>query len=276
MPEKFSIRSIESSNDLKFIAELQELVWGAEGRIPIPLMLAMIKNGGIIVAAVEEISGLYSGFCLGFSGQTEEGDNFLYSHMLAIHPQFRNKGLGTLLKIKQREVASDKGYSDMKWTFDPLEIRNGYLNICKLGGNIEAYKPNYYGYMDDKINKGLPSDRFILSWDCQTDLKTLIELKQDQHDHWKNYSPALTWHEQGEFPIVSSVSINEKAFGLLVPIPVDIEEMKTKCMEEVIKWRECVRSVMLKLLQANYKIVGVHRSDTMVNYYVLEKLIKVE
>ena len=41
--------------------------------------------------------------------------------------------------------------------------RNAKLNILKLGVDISAYYPNFYGDMPDELNAGDESDRVMAS-----------------------------------------------------------------------------------------------------------------
>ncbi|MGW6251617.1 hypothetical protein ACWF7H_19985 [Peribacillus butanolivorans] len=55
---------------------------------------------------------------------------------MAIHLQYRNQEIGEQVKLKQREWKIEYGYEKLIWTFDPLEVKNGYLNLSKLGEYI--------------------------------------------------------------------------------------------------------------------------------------------
>jgi len=73
------------------------------------------------------------------------GHSYLYSHMLAVKAEHRNAGLGRRLKLFQREDALARNFELMEWTFDPLEIKNAYLNLEKLGAIARRYNVNQYG-----------------------------------------------------------------------------------------------------------------------------------
>ena len=45
----------------------------------------------------------------------------------------------------QREDALARGIELIEWTFDPLEIKNAYLNLEKLGAIARRYNINQYG-----------------------------------------------------------------------------------------------------------------------------------
>jgi predicted GNAT superfamily acetyltransferase len=52
----------------------------------------------------------------------------------------------------------------MEWTFDPLEIKNAYLNIHRLGAVVREYRPNFYGLSSSRLQGGLPTDRLLAEW----------------------------------------------------------------------------------------------------------------
>jgi len=84
--------------------------------------------------------------------------------MLAVRNDHRNGGLGRRLKLLQREDALARGIELIEWTFDPLEIKNSYLNIEKLGAVARRYNINQYGITSSPLQGGLPSDRLIAEW----------------------------------------------------------------------------------------------------------------
>ena len=84
--------------------------------------------------------------------------------MLAVRESYRNQGLGAQLKREQRLEALGRGIRRIEWTFDPLEIKNAYLNIHKLGAIVCAYEVNFYGVFSSQLQGGLPSDRLVAEW----------------------------------------------------------------------------------------------------------------
>jgi predicted GNAT superfamily acetyltransferase len=88
----------------------------------------------------------------------------LHSQMLAVRAEFRNAGLGRRMKLFQRDDALARGFELMEWTFDPLEIKNAYLNIERLGAIARRYSVNQYGITSSPLHGGLPSDRLIAEW----------------------------------------------------------------------------------------------------------------
>ena len=119
------------------------------------------KVGGQVMGAFEGRDMV--GFALSVPG-TRSGHVYLHSHMLAVRKDQRNSGLGRRLKLLQREEALDRGIELIEWTFDPLEIKNSYLNIEKLGAISRRYNINQYGITSSPLQGGLPSDRLIAEW----------------------------------------------------------------------------------------------------------------
>src|SRR5208282_17563 len=68
------------------------------------------------------------------------------------------------MKLYQREDALARGFELMEWTFDPLEIKNAYLNIEKLGAIARRYNVNQYGITSSPLQGALPSDRLVAEW----------------------------------------------------------------------------------------------------------------
>ncbi len=96
--------------------------------------------------------------------------------MLAVRKEYRNGGLGRRLKLMQREDALARGIELIEWTFDPLEIKNAYLNIEKLGAIARRYNINQYGITSSPLQGGLPSDRLIAEWWLKSKrVETLLE-----------------------------------------------------------------------------------------------------
>jgi predicted GNAT superfamily acetyltransferase len=89
---------------------------------------------------------------------------YLHSHMLAVRQAYRNRGLGKQLKLEQRLEALARGIRYMEWTFDPLEIKNAFLNIHRLGATVRSYRVDFYGVSSSRLQAGLPTDRLLAEW----------------------------------------------------------------------------------------------------------------
>jgi predicted GNAT superfamily acetyltransferase len=167
------IRNCTSFDELAACVQIQVAVWGYEDSDIIPRRLFIVarKIGGQVIGAFDRTKGTSPegnasslvGFAMSLPALVE-GKPYLHSHMLAVLPEYRNQGLGRSLKLAQREEALSRGIERMEWTFDPLEIKNAYLNIHKLGVMVRTYIPNFYGVSSSRLQGGLPTDRLLAEW----------------------------------------------------------------------------------------------------------------
>jgi predicted GNAT superfamily acetyltransferase len=104
------------------------------------------------------------GFLLAIPGLKPGGVLYLHSHMMGVLSAYRNTGVGRLLKLKQREDAIERGVLLVEWTFDPLEIKNAYFNMERLGAIVRRYVLNQYGTTTSHLHGGLPTDRCVAEW----------------------------------------------------------------------------------------------------------------
>jgi predicted GNAT superfamily acetyltransferase len=156
-------RRTQGLDELRACVALQKEVWNFTDAELVPLRMFVVaeKVGGQVMGAFE--GNQMVGFALSLPG-TRTGHVYLHSHMLAVRKDHRNGGLGRRLKLLQREDALARGIELIEWTFDPLEIKNAYLNIEKLGAIVRRYNINQYGITSSPLQGGLPSDRLIAEW----------------------------------------------------------------------------------------------------------------
>jgi predicted GNAT superfamily acetyltransferase len=172
------IRSCEGFEELEACVRLQVETWGYNEGDVIPRRAFVVaqKIGGQVIGAFDtEVSASAPnggpeslvGFTLALPG-VKAGDGepraYLHSHMLAVKEAYRNRGLGMKLKLEQRREALARGITLIEWTFDPLEIKNAYLNIHKLGAITRDYRANFYGVSSSQLQGGLPTDRLVAEW----------------------------------------------------------------------------------------------------------------
>ncbi len=157
------IRQCHGVEELRACVTLQKEVWNFSDADLVPLRMFVVaeKIGGQVMGAFE--GDVMVGFALSIPG-TRSGHLYLHSHMLAVRKEYRNHGLGRRLKLFQRQDALARGIELIEWTFDPLEIKNAYLNIEKLGAIARRYNINQYGVTSSPLQGGLPSDRLIAEW----------------------------------------------------------------------------------------------------------------
>lgn len=187
------------------------------------LLQAMVHSGAYL-------SGAFIGAdCVGaaFAFPATTGGLHLHSHMTAVMENHRDKGIGFLLKIDQWHWAKKNDYKEITWTFDPLVKRNAKLNILKLGADVSAYYPNFYGEMPDALNAGDESDRLLASWKVQ-----------------------------GDAPMSRQEIIAVQSSDILIEIPQDIVAIRESDLAENLRWRHKVREQFTGALDKGGQIIG--------------------
>jgi predicted GNAT superfamily acetyltransferase len=179
------LRSCEGFDELDACVRLQVETWGYNDGDVIPRRLFIVAQriGGQVIGAFQRhpepaSSGSTEtmvGFAMSLPGVKPGKDHsevplpYLHSHMLAVTPDFRNAGIGRKLKLFQRDEALARSITLMEWTFDPLEIKNAFLNIHKLGVIVRSYTQNFYGVSSSRLQGGLPTDRLHAEWWMDSD-----------------------------------------------------------------------------------------------------------
>jgi predicted GNAT superfamily acetyltransferase len=161
---EIEIRQLEELEEFAGVVRLQREIWGFQDVELLPLRLFVVadKIGGQVLGAFD--AGKMVAFCLCIPGLKSGGKQYFHSHMLGVLPAYRNTGLGRRLKLEQREYALARGIDLIEWTFDPLELKNAFFNIERLGAIARRYVHNQYGRTSSHLHGGLPTDRLVAEW----------------------------------------------------------------------------------------------------------------
>jgi len=227
------VRELDNLQDQDFGRKIFDTTWSMDAGTEITpnLLQAMVHSGSYLSGAF--IDNKIVGAAFAFPA-TNDGLH-LHSHMTAVLPEFQDKGVGYALKIDQWNWAKAKNYSYLSWTFDPLVRRNAKLNIAKLGVDISAYHPNFYGDMPDALNAGDESDRLMVSWRTDT-----------------------------EAPKAREAITNPMPGDILIEIPEDIVAIRSKNQNESMKWRRQVREQFIAAFEKNGKVIGFSANNEYV------------
>jgi predicted GNAT superfamily acetyltransferase len=252
-PPRVEVRLARSHAEFAACEALSRDIWGAAERnvVPRELLLTMQLNGGLVHGAFLP-DGRLVGFCFAFAG-LRDGQLRLCSHQLGVIPELRGAGIGIALKQAQRQDALRLGYRLVSWTFDPLEARNAYINLHRLGCIARLYDRDHYGDMEDELNRGLPSDRFEAEWWLDQP-KPAAPTGQ----------PAVLLRVAGDGePIREAIELATVA-AVLIAVPEDFQAIKKQSLERAQHWRLESRAALEATLNAGMIAVDFLREGAYV------------
>ena len=159
---RLRIRELRTLPDFVAAQRVARDVWGFEDRqLPSTFDLQVVGHvGGLTAGAF--LGGDLVGFVHGLA-RTNFGQPCHHSHLLAVRPEFRGRGVAVRLKFFQRAWCLARGIRRVTWTYDPLLVRNARLNLVRLRARAHRYLPNVYGELGG-LYGGLPTDRFEVLW----------------------------------------------------------------------------------------------------------------
>ncbi len=236
-------------------AELLRDVWRAE-QPPVPgNVLRMVAHcGGYVAAAYDEVRGDMLAISLGLL--STDG---LHSHITGVLPSGQGRGLGFALKQHQRWWALEHGITTVTWTSDPLVVRNSRFNLHALGADVAAYLVDFYGVMDDGVNKGDESDRFSWRWDLVGDRACAAASGRLPLEATDTLPRALAVDRRGR-PVLTG----ETGQWVLVALPADVEELRRADPEGARAWRHAVRAALHPVLVQGGRVVGLSPAGDLV------------
>ena len=167
------IRECTTIEELEGCVALQREAFGLPDIEISPIRHLIVSRyaGGWTLGAV--VDGKLVGFVHHLVAVRGNDEVIGYSHMMAVAREYQNHGVGAQLKWAQRERALAEGRRFIKWTWDPMQARNAYFNLNRLGVTVDTYADNFYGtdYNADPTQgerPGLQSDRLFANWNLDS------------------------------------------------------------------------------------------------------------
>jgi len=158
---EIDVRHCTNLAEYEECVRLEHAVWGEDIAVPSAVFVVAHHTGGQVVGAFDD--GKMAGFTLALAA-IRAGKPSLHSHMTAVLPEFRDRGIGRRLKLFQRQDALKRGIDLIEWTFDPLDLKNGHFNFVRLGAVARQFIPDCYGVTASPLHGGLPTDRLVAEW----------------------------------------------------------------------------------------------------------------
>lgn len=158
------MRELSDPAELSRIPDLEVEVWGSGDPVPTHMLVVIARTGGVVLVAHPPADpDLWYGFAIAMLARDEEG-LVLHSHEVGTRAPYRSLGVGRRLKEAEWAWAQAHDLPRIEWTFDPLQSRNAWFNIRRLGARVKAYYPDYYGRLGDLLSRERPSDRLLMVW----------------------------------------------------------------------------------------------------------------
>lgn len=241
---------MDSQQQLRSCAEMQREVWSFETPdiVSADMLESICQGGGILLGAFED-DGSLIGFVFSFPA-VFAGCPIQHSHMLAVRPTFRDAGIGQALKLAQRRLARDLGQKLITWTFDPLESKNGYLNLNKLEVVVNRYYVNVYGQKTtSELHSGIGTDRFLAEWRVE-------ESRNVQLGPHLTRAVAIISGTRTRSGWVSPKQNSGRVTApvLSVEVPYEIQALKKADPSLAMEWRLITRLVLPEYLSLGYQV----------------------
>jgi predicted GNAT superfamily acetyltransferase len=233
----------------------------------------MVANriGGLSAGAFDAGGGL-QGFVFGLTG-IEDGELVHWSDMLAVRPGLRDGGLGTRLKLYQREVLLSRGIRRMRWTFDPLQSRNAFVNFAKLGITTREYVTDMYGDTGSPLHRGVGTDRLVACWEMASG-RVMARLSGEDRpvdaSGVESMRRVLSGGGGGSDPAPGEAILNLEDPSLLLAIPREIDPVLEADVDLAVRWREATRAAFLHYLGRGYEVTELVPAGAQ-SYYVLTR-----
>ncbi|MBV9761253.1 MAG: GNAT family N-acetyltransferase [Acidobacteriaceae bacterium] len=237
--DKIEIRPLSAIGEFAEAVRLQREIWGFDDieLLPQRLFVVASKIGGQLLGAFDGAEMI--AFCLCIPGLKSGGKSYLHSHMLGVLPAYRNTGLGRRMKLEQRKYALANGVDLIEWTFDPLEIKNAFFNIERLGAIVRRYVYNQYGTTSSRLHGGLPTDRLVAEW-------------------WIRSPRAEAAAHQQPF--------TRPAVAAQLSVPADIAEIRARDPRRALEIQASIGEQFNRQFRAGAAVIGFQRSEAEGTY----------
>jgi predicted GNAT superfamily acetyltransferase len=257
-PTGFRLRRLEKPEEFRQVDAVHRAVYGEEATdaVPTPLQRAVQDNGGIVLGGFADIHlAGYTVAFLGWDGTTL----YQYVHATAVRPEYQNHHLGFQLHAELRQQILQLGLSEVRLAFDPLQSRNAWLFVHRLGGLPDQYLHHYYGQMADTINRGVESDRIRLVWSLSSPrvearLGGTYPSREEEETRWNGATPLIRT-EPGESGVRLPVEVQEPDRPVAhLEIPFDLALVREHEPGALGRWRHATRDAFRAAADLGYSV----------------------
>jgi len=268
------IRDLDGMEEYRAAFAFQDEVWGPGFTEGVPASLQKVAQwvGGVAAGAFD--GDELVGFVFGITG-VQGGRLVHWSDILAVRSGTRDAGIGRRLKWHQRERALAAGAGEIQWSWDPLEARNGWLNLERLGAFADTYVEEMYGGSTSPLHTGIGTDRLIARW--VLDDPRVVEAAREGSlplRRWPNRDPVYAFELQGSPPSETGhVRAPDPDREYRVPVPRDLQTLKSGDPERARAWRAATRAGLAGPMAEGWRVVGMHRTPEGRSAYRLLRVV---
>jgi predicted GNAT superfamily acetyltransferase len=270
------VRPVTTIAECHLIEAITCAAWEGDVSIAIPEHMTITvarENGGVVLMAWDGETAV--GFCLGFLSYVGPQKRLKHhSHVTGILPAYRGKHVGEIVKWAQRQTVLSLDIDHITWTYDPLETRNGNLNLHKLGAVCTTYKRDVYGFINDGLNQGAPTDRFYVDWWLASTWVKDHAAKTYQSQNKAEWMAAgaviVNPPQQQESGWLPGNFVETDTKHVLVAVPKDYQAVKRAYPEAGLSWRLHTRQIFEWAFAAGYTAVDLLVEKELC-YYLLIK-----
>jgi predicted GNAT superfamily acetyltransferase len=244
-----AVRKLDALAEYDACVALERQIWGeADLEVePATLFVVASHTGGQVLGAFD--GGRLVGYTLALVGLLE-GTPYLHSHMTGVLAEYRDRGVGRMLKLYQREEALGRGIRLIQWTFDPFELRNAHFNLNRLGVICRKYLPNLYGVTTSPLHRGMATDRLLAEW--RLDSARVVA--------------CVTEVASGEWPFGSQGKPVASETHAGIRLPAELERWKEQGSPELGQLQDRVRREFRHWFAKGYAAVGLRKTAAGAEY----------
>ena len=236
--ESIVVRKCCALEEFHACVKLQQEIWDEEDLEIEPSTMFVVASltGGQVLGAFD--GEKLVGFTMAVVG-ARHGSVYLHSHQTGVDAGYRDRGIGRMLKLFQRDEALARGIRLVEWTFDPLELKNAHFNLNRLGAICRRYIPDLYGVTTSPLHRGIPTDRLVAEW-------------------WLD-SPRVIAAIQDLTPPVTDAPAT-------IELPVDLEQRTEEAFRRVQVVQTRVREEFTRLFAREYAAIAVKAGEQSTAY----------
>jgi len=239
MNDGIVVRTCSTLEEFHACVSLQREIWGEEDLEiePTTMFVVASMTGGQVLGAFE--GETLVGYTLAVAGLRAPDLRYLHSHQTGVRASYRDRGVGRMLKLFQRDEALGRGIRLIEWTFDPLELKNAHFNLNRLGAICRRYVPNLYGITTSPLHRGIPTDRLVAEWflDSPRVVASINGLVSEQDD-----APAK------------------------IDLPRELDQKNESCTEQVRKLQFRVHKEFTDWFHRGYAAIAVQKTPAASAY----------